>query len=136
MALGRNERTGRAWPGKRNNGSGSELKGTPAVCRPRAWIDPPKIRDFALNPEKGDKALGFAPKLGLHRQDWRYLHDQIVERLPYSDLAKINLDTKTKWPEFTVYIEVDGHGGRRALVCTGWMVDARCEPWLTTLHVV
>jgi hypothetical protein len=101
-----------------------------------AWMDPRKLTEFALNPEKGDKARGFAVKLGLCLADWRDLHDQIIERVSASPLVSICLETRTGWPEFEVEVPIDGHEGRTAPVCTGWMVDERHKPWLVTTHVV
>jgi hypothetical protein len=44
----------------------------------RAWADERKFTEYALNPDKSDKARGFAVKLGIYREDWVYLHDQIM----------------------------------------------------------
>jgi uncharacterized protein DUF6883 len=101
-----------------------------------AHIDQRKLTEFALNPEKSDKARGFAVMLGLGPEDWRNLHDQIIERVPDSPLVSLRLETKTGWPEFEVEIPIDGHEGRTAPICTGWMVDERHEPWLVTTHVI
>ena len=100
-----------------------------------AWIDPRKLTEYALDPDKSDKARGFAVKLGLELADWRYLHDQIIERVRDAPLVNINLHTYTKWPEFTVLVPIEGREGKRGPVATGWMVDDRHAPWLTTLHV-
>ena len=101
-----------------------------------AQIDSRKFTEYAFDPAKSDKARGFWVKLGLELDDWPYLHDQIIERVPEGELVSIRTDTRTKWPEFEVEISVDGRKGKRGPVSTGWMVDARHEPWLTTLHVV
>jgi hypothetical protein len=101
-----------------------------------AWIDQRKLTDYALNPDKSDKARGFAVKLGLEVADWRYLHDQILEQVLSAPLAKISLHTRTKWPEFTVHVPIEGRDGKRGPVATGWMVDDRHAPWLTTCHVI
>jgi uncharacterized protein DUF6883 len=102
----------------------------------RAVIDPRKLTDYALDPDKGDKARGFVVKLGIDKNDWRFLYEQIVDRVPTSDVVKITLNTWTNWPEFSVLIDIDGRAGKRAQVLTGWMVDDRQTPWLTTLHVI
>lgn len=101
-----------------------------------AWIDERKLTEYALDPDKSDKARGFAVKLDLYREDWAYLHDQIIERIPHATVYKICLRTHTKWPAFTVVVPIDGRNGKSCPVSTGWMVDDRHAPWLTTLHVV
>jgi hypothetical protein len=101
-----------------------------------AWMDRRKLTEYALNPDKGDKARGFAVKLGFGLADAGTLHDQIIERVAGSPLVSIRLDTRTGWPEFEVEIPIDGHEGKRCPVSTGWMVDQRHEPWLVTTHVV
>jgi hypothetical protein len=101
-----------------------------------AWIERRKLTDYALDPDKSDKARGFAVKLGFDRDDWLNLHDQIIERVPYAKLVKISLTTKTKWPEFTVHVPIDGRDGKCGPISTGWMVDDRHAPWLTTLYVI
>jgi hypothetical protein len=100
-----------------------------------AWIDKRKLTHYALDPDKSDKARGFAIKLGLARDDWLYLHDQIIERIPNCSLVSICLHTRTKWPEFEVHVPIDGREGKCCPISTGWMVDDRHAPWLTTLHV-
>jgi hypothetical protein len=101
-----------------------------------AQIDSNKFTEYALNPAKSDKARGFRVKLGFELGDWRDLHDQIIERVPESELISIRTDTRTKWPEWEVEIPIDGRQGKRCPISTGWMVDERHEPWLTTLHVI
>jgi hypothetical protein len=100
-----------------------------------AYIDRRKLTEFALNPEKSEKARGFAVVLGLGLEDWRELYDQIIERVPSSPLVSIRLETRTGWPEFEVEVPIDGHEGRAAPIRTGWMVDERHEPWLVTTYV-
>src|SRR5262249_50622043 len=51
----------------------------------RATIPTDKLVRYALNPDHPlgrHKARVFASALGIRRQDWRYLHDQILSALP------------------------------------------------------
>ena len=102
-----------------------------------AGIDLPKLRDYVLDPDHWDndgKAVAFARKLGIHRKDWRYLHDQILEKLPGSDVTRINLSSPER-VEFTVSILIRGRNDETREVVTGWGVDALKEPWLITAYV-
>ncbi len=71
---------------------------------------------------------------GIFRSDWRYLHDQILERLRDSNATLISLPTSDRL-EFTVDIPINGLNGKRCIVVTAWSVDARHEPWFVTAHV-
>lgn len=109
-------------------------KGARLPYAAQAGIDPAKLKDYVLNPDVPGKAQGFATELGIRREDWRYLHDQILERLPESDATLFSLPTNDRL-EFTVDISIDGLNGQTRIVETGWSVDARHEPWFVTAWV-
>jgi hypothetical protein len=104
----------------------------------RATIAPEKLKDYALNPDHSEKmakrAAAFASLLGIYRDDWRFLHDQILTRLPESEVTHVDLSSPYG-VSFTVHVVIDGRNGTRAQVVTGWMVDLRRRPWLTTIYV-
>src|SRR5688572_18716376 len=91
-----------------------------------------KLKDYALNPDHpdgGPKAAWFSSCLGIERDDWEFLHDQIIERIPACRLAK---KPRYKYVpdepdpglrigfEYELHVPIDGRNGRRALVLTAW----------------
>lgn len=98
----------------------------------RATIAPEKVKDYLLHPDKG-KAKGFA-KLGIYRDDWRYLHDELLKGLPTAPLTHVDLKDPRR-TAFTVEITIRGLNGKYATVRTGWCMDSRCSPWLSTGYV-
>lgn len=98
----------------------------------RATIDPRKLTEYALDPDNGPKAKGFA-KLGIFRDDWRYVHDEILAQLPNAEATHGDISNPAR-PSFEVHIPIRGLNGREGVLVTGWCIDARCEPWLATCH--
>lgn len=99
----------------------------------RATIDPRKLKDYALKPDApGGKAKGFAA-LGIYRDDWRYVYDLILERLPDASATDVDL-TDPGQPAYTVRIPIEGRNGRNGVLVTGWAVDVGHAPWLTTCY--
>jgi hypothetical protein len=105
----------------------------------RAKIAPEKLRDYCLKPDEGGedtsggKAKGFAG-LGIYRDDWLYLHDELLKALPHAEVTHVDISTPAR-TYFTITIWITGRNGKRAPVRTGWCVDAAHEPWLTTCYV-
>src|SRR5579884_2261767 len=97
----------------------------------RAGIDPAKLKDYALNPDK-PKHKGFA-LLGYQADDWQRLNDDILSQLTSSDAVEADLSNPDRL-YFTVRISLHGPNGRPGVIVTGWCVDARREPWLATLY--
>lgn len=118
----------------------------------RAYIPQPpthrfnKLKDYALNPDHpdgGPKAAWFRSCLGIVQDDWEYLHDQILGRLPACRLAcKPRYKFAPAEPdpglrvgfEFEVHIPIEGRNQRRALTVAAWRLDARLAPFLTTIY--
>jgi hypothetical protein len=102
-----------------------------------AVIPSEKLRGYALNIEHETgqhKARVFKSTLGIEQQDWRYLHDQIIEGLPESE-AILHHET-VRWQGWTVPILVRGQNSRRAYVTTGWTIKAEDRrPKLATAYV-
>ena len=120
--------------------AGTELRGSEGGPLPGyefAVIPEGKLRGYALNPEHETgkhKARVFRSALGFQQQDWRLLHDQIMEGLPESEAILRN--ETAKWQNWTVPILVPGRNSRRGYVTTGWVVKADNErPQLTTAYV-
>jgi hypothetical protein len=112
-------------------------KGTRLPYLEAATIDPAKLRDYALNPEHGKgghKAVVFARALDIHREHWRHLYDEILQKLPESDATRCEPDTP--WgPRWEVPILVKGRNARYRYVVTGWLTPWRSSPHLTTAYV-
>jgi len=131
-----------------------------SVVRVRKLIRPPwaeqacipltphnKLRDYALSPShpKGrHKAELFQRRLGIVQEDWRYLHDQILGRLPSCPVARLGIDI---FPDrghpdlsagvvYDVHIPIEGREGRSCTILTAWRVDTRLTPSLTTTRVL
>ncbi len=104
-----------------------------------AWIPTEKLRHYALdseNEEGGkDKAVVFASALGLYKEDWAYLHDQIIEEIPES--PAILHDPHTGWgTTWEVPVLVVGRNERICYVQTGWIIrPSDPRPQLTTARV-
>jgi hypothetical protein len=112
-------------------------KGTRLPYWEEAYIDPEKLTRYALDPEHttgGHKAVVFASVLGIYREDWRYLHDQILRKLPQSDATRCELDTP--WgPRWEVPILIEGRNARHRYVVTSWLTPWRGRPHLTSTYV-
>jgi hypothetical protein len=99
-----------------------------------AGIDLHKFTRYALRPDiDPGKANGFRRLLGITLDDWTYLADQLLERLPDSEATHACLDDPD-YVEFSVPILVDGLNGKRRVVKTGWGVDSNHQPWLITAY--
>lgn len=102
-----------------------------------AVVSAAKLRDYVLNPahpQGGQKARVFAAVLGLTREDWRYLREQLLAGVQTAPATKRGT---TPWGDlFEVLIDVRGTQGHVARVRTGWIIrhDDR-RPHLTTAYV-
>lgn len=102
-----------------------------------AKIAAEKLRDYALNPEHPtghDKARVFRSALDIGQDDWEFLRDQILERVPEAPVTAVR--PNPPWGvEYDVRIPVDGHNGETHRVITGWLVIEDAAPRLITLYV-
>jgi len=113
----------------------------------RAWIPTDagrnRLKDYVLNPDHdGDgatKAALFKQRLGLVQDDWEYLHDQILDRVSSGWVRRLAVRIV---PEddpalcvglrLEVHQPAEGRHGERCTLLTGWRLDARLAPFLTT----
>ncbi|WP_156171639.1 DUF6883 domain-containing protein [Methylophilus sp. TWE2] len=95
--------------------------------------DERKIRDYLLNPdhiEGGPKAKFFTETLGITRDDWRYLTDQIINAV-----KTVPAFTVRKSPHgisHSAVIEIIGRNNRTALIKTAWIVRENEPPRFVT----
>jgi filamentous hemagglutinin len=97
-----------------------------------------KLKDYVLcpdHPKGGDKARWFRSALGIERDDWEYLHDQVLDRLPNAWVCDYDLDSRYG-AEFGVAIDIDGRNGSTCEVLTGWLVEVRGDPAPTLTTVL
>lgn len=101
-----------------------------------AVLHPDKLRRYALSAdhEKGrEKARVFRSALGLTSEDWQYLRDEILERLPKSEVTRI--ESRGYGYEYVVLVWIDGRNGATHPVSTRWIVQPNQPPRLETLWV-
>ena len=95
-----------------------------------------KLTRYALDPshQRGQhKARVFASVLGIRGDDWRYLHDQILEAVR---TAPVQATRITPFGiAYEVVIEVEGLNGATAPVVTTWIVQGDEPPRLTSTWV-
>lgn len=112
----------------------------------KAWIPTTptnRLKDYVLNPDHPHgrhKAALFEAALALGQDDWEYLHDQIIERVrAFGWVREWNIrlvpdlhPTRQLGLRYEVHVPIGGHDGRSCTVLTGWRLDARLAPFLTT----
>jgi hypothetical protein len=102
-----------------------------------AEVPEEKLRDYVLSPEHPlgrHKARVFAATLGIGRDDWAYLRDQIQARLAESPVTAI----RPKPPhgvEYEIRMTIEGLNGESHPVVTGWLVPDVEPPRLVTAYV-
>jgi filamentous hemagglutinin len=102
-----------------------------------AQVPDEKLRDYVLDPEHflgRHKARVFASVLGIRRDDWRYLRDQIQDRVVECPVSAI----RPKPPhgvEYEVRIAIEGLNGQTHPVITGWLAPEEGPPRLLTAYV-
>lgn len=106
--------------------------------REQAEIPPAKLRDYALNPEHEEgrhKARVFAAALGIRREHWAYLRDQILRALESAPVTGVRL--AGPWGMlYEVRIDIDGLNGQTHPIITVWFSrDGIGAPTLTTTYV-
>lgn len=89
----------------------------------RAFIEGEKLGGYVLSPEHGrgqHKARVFSSALGIGREDWEYMRDQILERIPSAAVATVRVTSFGTL--FDVPILLDGLNGATHEVTTAWIV--------------
>lgn len=103
----------------------------------QAEINASKVRDYVLSLEHETgrhKARVFASALGIDREHWRYLRDQIRAQVQHAQVSEVRAGQFGM--RYSVPILVEGLNGQTHEVITAWIVeidDAR--PRLTTAYV-
>ncbi|MDB5855092.1 MAG: hypothetical protein JWR22_3133 [Herminiimonas sp.] len=86
-------------------------------------VNAKKLTDYllALDHEKGgSKAKFFEKQLAITREDWAYLHGQIVDGLNSVPYADVKLDEHGI--RFSACLPVTGRNGATATIETGWII--------------
>lgn len=101
-----------------------------------AEIDPRKLTEYVLNPSHRTgrhKARVFKSALGIEREDWMYLRDQILERLPDAEVERH--DSTQHGDQYRVVLRIDGLNGETHPVKVRWRVPPGRAPCLVTAWV-
>lgn len=103
----------------------------------RAVIEPEKLRDYVLSPEHRygrHKARVFLSALGIDRDGWEYLRDQIASRVEEADVSEVRAGKYGV--RYSVSILVEGLNGQTHEVTTGWIIEEEgAAPRLTSAYV-
>lgn len=103
----------------------------------RAVIEGEKLRDYVLSPDHDHgkhKARVFASALGIDRDSWEYLRDQIFACVLEAEVAEVR--TGRYGMRYSVSIMVEGLNGETHEVTTGWIIEREgAPPRLTTAYV-
>ncbi|HYU60169.1 MAG TPA: hypothetical protein VEK39_05365 [Solirubrobacterales bacterium] len=103
----------------------------------QAIIDRGKLRDYVLSPEHGTgrhKARVFSSALGIDRDSWEYLRDQIAERVLSAEVGEVR--TGRHGVRYSVPMLIEGLNGQTHEVTTGWIIEQEgAPPRLTSAYV-
>ncbi|MDM8161339.1 hypothetical protein QUH73_16070 [Labilibaculum sp. K2S] len=94
-----------------------------------------KVRNYLLNighPDGKSKAKFFIENLGIERNDWKYLSDQIEGGMKTALLYRIK---NSKYGiNHGAIMEIIGRNGRTAIIETGWMIKNNESAYLVTAY--
>jgi hypothetical protein len=103
----------------------------------RAIIGPEKLRDYVLSPDHDHgkhKARVFQSALGIDRDSWEYLREQIATRVVATEVTEIRAGRYGM--RYSVPMLIDGINGRTHEVMTGWIIEQEgAPPRLATAYV-
>jgi hypothetical protein len=103
----------------------------------RAIIDAEKLRDYVLSPDHDlgkHKARVFMSALGIGRDSWAYLREQIATRVLVAEVSEVR--TGRHGVRYSVPMLIEGLNGQTHEVTTGWIIDQEgAPPRLTTAYV-
>jgi hypothetical protein len=95
----------------------------------RAVVPREKLEGYLLNlgHEVGrHKARVFGAALGIHRGDWEYLRDRIVEGVVAAPVGAVN---ETLWGRlYEIVVSIEGLNGQTRRVMTVWLIASAGEP--------
>lgn len=99
------------------------------------FCDENKVKNYLLNldhPDGGPKAKFFTESLGIKRNDWRYLADQISGAMSTAWIFRVK--NSIHGINHGALIEIRGRNERTAIIQTGWMVKSGESPRLVTAY--
>lgn len=111
--------------------------GRPLPNAERAIIPREKLEDYCLDPDHSDggpKAVRFQRELGLGREDWAFVRDQIRKRLPHEPV--VGRKDRHGWTSWRVDMCLRGRSGKRAPMLTGWTISDQRFPQLVTAYLI
>uniref|UniRef100_UPI002FDEA0C9 DUF6883 domain-containing protein n=1 Tax=Delftia acidovorans TaxID=80866 RepID=UPI002FDEA0C9 len=97
--------------------------------------DENKVKNYLLNldhPDGGPKAKFFTESLGIKRDDWRYLADQISGAMSTALIYRVK--NGNYGISHGAIIEIQGRNERKAIIETGWIVKNGELPRLVTAY--
>lgn len=102
-----------------------------------AIVDREKLRDYVLSPDHEHgrhKARVFRSALGIDRDDWEYLREQVVAGVVHAEVSEVR--SGRYGLRYSVPILIEGLNGQTHEVITGWIVEEEgAPPRLTTAYV-
>lgn len=103
----------------------------------RAIVEPEKLRDYVLSPDHNHgrhKARVFMSALGIDRNSWEYLRNQISACVVDADASEVR--TGRYGVRYSVPMLIEGLNGQTHEVTTGWIIEQEgAQPRLTTAYV-
>jgi hypothetical protein len=103
----------------------------------RAVVDPEKLRNYVLSAEHEHgrhKARVFQAALGIDRDNWEYLREQIVSGVVEAEVSEVR--SGRYGLRYSVPILIEGLNGQTHEVITGWIIEEEGgPPRLTTAYV-
>lgn len=103
----------------------------------RAVVEAEKLRDYVLSREHEHgrhKARVFGSALGIDRDNWEYLRDQIVSGVGDAEVTEVR--SGRYGLRYSVPMLIEGLNGQTHEIITGWIVEEEGRPpRLTTAYV-
>jgi hypothetical protein len=107
------------------------LPGAERVVVPEA-----KLREYILNPDHPDgkhKAQNFSQALGIRREHWEYLADQLVQGIQAAPVEQVRVNPDASL-QYHILSPVVGLNGHTATVLSAWVVRPEEPPQLVTAY--
>ena len=102
-----------------------------------AIVEPDKLRDYVLSPEHPlglNKARVFVSALGIDRESWEYLREQIIAQVSSAEVSEVRAGRYGL--RYSVPMWIEGLNGETHEVTTGWFIeDDGAPPRLITAYV-
>lgn len=102
-----------------------------------AVVDRAKLRDYVLSPDHEygrHKARVFLSALGIDRDGWEYLRDQIAAGVIEAEVSEVR--TGRYGLRYSVPMLIEGLNGQTHEITTGWIIEQEgATPRLTSAYV-